>query len=160
MIRLLLVLLLTSGIANAGEAVQIASQKLVVDHPNNRAEFAGQVMLKRSDFLLRCDRLVAHYREKAGGELMKAEAFGNIRMEHGDKRGKADEAVYQQYGGTLTLIGNAEMVEPGRTVRGEKIVHHLESARTEIVQGEEGGRVRLSIDSEKSLSEDKEKPAP
>lgn len=151
---------LVSAVAHGAEPVRIESERLEVVHQQNRADFTGDVLLTRSDFELRCDRLVAYYKDRTGGELDRAEAFGHVTMVQGEKRGRGDTAIYRQKEGVLTLVGNAEMVEPGRTVRGEKIVHHLESTRTEVQQGEKGGRVHLSIEAEDDAPEKKEEAAP
>lgn len=151
---------LFSTAACAAESVRIESDSLAVTHQKKRADFRGNVHLTRGDFKLQCDRLVAYYKEQAGGELDHAEAFGHVKMSQGEKRGAGDTAIYLQKEGVLTLIGNAEMEEPGRVVRGEKIVHHLESTRTEVQQSEDGGRVRLSIDPDEEAPETKKEAAP
>lgn len=151
---------LFSTAAHAADSVRIESDRLAVTHQENRADFRGSVHLTRGDFELRCDRLVAYYKERAGGELDHAEAFGHVKMSQGEKRGAGDQAIYRQREGVLTLIGNAVMEEPGRTVRGEKIVHHIESTRTEVQQSEQGGRVRLSIDPDEETPEAGKKAAP
>lgn len=146
-------------LAYAADPVRIESERLEVIHQKNRAEFTGKVQLRRGDFELHCDRLVAYYKDQAGGELDRAEAFGNVTVSQGEKHGHGNEALYQQKGGILTLTGNAEMEEPGRTIRGETIVHLIESNHTEVKQSEAGGRVHLSIEPDEAPAAKDEKPA-
>jgi len=145
---LLLLPLLWSGFACAVEPVQIKSDSLLVEHARKHAEFKGHVWLKRDDFELRCDRLVVKYRERAGGELDHAEAYGNVSMQQGDQQGHSDEALYEQARGVLTLIGNAKVQDSSGMVRGEKIVHDINSGETVVLQGVKGERVRLFIEEE------------
>ncbi len=154
---LFLCVVLLSGMANA-EPVQIRSESLLVEHGIKRAEFKGSVWLKRDDFELRCDRLVVEYHEKMGGELDHAEAYGNVSMQQGEKQGSSNEAVYEQNRGILTLIGSAKVEDTSGMVRGEKIVHNINTKKTVVLQGVRGKRARFFIEDEK-LESDKGKQA-
>ncbi|MDX8398300.1 MAG: lipopolysaccharide transport periplasmic protein LptA [Mariprofundaceae bacterium] len=124
--------------------VEIESEQMNVDHLNHKAEFKGGVHLVRGDFDLRCDRLLAYYQDN---ELQRAEAFGRVRMQQGDKRGASNKAVFDQASDVLTLIGEASVEDGQGVIRGEKIVHHINGGQTQVMQGE-GGRVRLNIESD------------
>jgi lipopolysaccharide transport protein LptA len=126
--------------------LRITSETLVVNHAKNRAQFSGSVHLTRDNFELRCDRLVAFYSQKAGGELEQAEAYGNVSMRQGEKRGSSNEAIYKQSEGILILIGKAKVEDPEGMVRGEKIVHNIHTMETRVQQGAAGERVRLTFD--------------
>lgn len=141
-----LLLLLVTQPALAGPVV-ITSQSLAVNHAQNEAEFRGGVHLVRDDFDLRCDHLTAHYSPDGKGELKRAEAFGRVRMQQGGKRGVSDKAVYDPPKGTLILIGDASVEDADGVVRGEKIVHHIATQETRVLQGS-GGRVRMTIESD------------
>lgn len=144
--------LASTSLVEAGP-LQVESETLSVEHAINRVEFTGAVHLTRDDFELRCDRLVAFYKQQAGGELERAEAYGSVIMEQGEKRGFSNEAVYKQYEGILILIGEAKVEDPEGTIQGEKIIHNIVTTETRIDQGEAGGRVHLTFedDNEKSV---------
>lgn len=126
--------------------LQITSETLDVNHAKNRAQFSGSVHLIRDDFELRCDRLVAFYRQQAGGELEQAEAYGNVSMQQGEKHGSSNEAIYKQSEGILILIGKAKVEDPEGMIQGEKIVHNINTTETRVPQGAAGERVRLTFD--------------
>jgi len=136
-----------TNIAWAGGAVTIESEQMTVDHLHNQAEFTGGVHLIRGDFDLRCDRLLAYYQNN---ELQRAEAFGRVRMQQGQKRGASKQATYSKQDDVLTLIGKASVEDKDGVIRGEKIIHSIKTEHTQVTQGN-GGRVRMSIESEDSV---------
>ncbi|NOR72950.1 MAG: lipopolysaccharide transport periplasmic protein LptA [Mariprofundaceae bacterium] len=153
--------LFSASLVEAGP-LRITSESLVVDHAKNRAEFSGTVHLTRDDFELRCDRLVAFYSQKAGGELEQAEAYGNVSMRQGEKHGSSNEAIYKQSEGILILIGKAKVEDPEGTIQGEKIIHNIQTTETRVQQGAVGERVRLTfdVDGDEQDSTPAGKPAP
>lgn len=142
----LLVLFMVSSCYAA--PVQIKSDSLVVEHQKSRAQFDRNVWLKREDFELRCDRLVVRYKQEMGGEVEQAEAYGHVTMQQGEKRGSSNEAIYQQAAGMLTLIGNAKVESPDGLIQGEKVLHNINTNKTTVLQGEDGGRARFVIEEE------------
>jgi lipopolysaccharide export system protein LptA len=139
--------------------LQITSKSLVVDHTKNRAQFSGAVHLTRDDFELRCDRLVAFYKAQAGGELERAEAYGNVSMQQGEKHGSSNEAIYKQSKGILILIGKAKVEDPEGVIQGEKIVHNINTTETKIQQGAAGERVHLTFDADGDSDKQDSAPA-
>lgn len=41
--------------------MQIEAEKMIFFHKENKAEFTGNVQVKRDDFIMNCDRLVVNY---------------------------------------------------------------------------------------------------
>lgn len=146
----MLVLAIGCGMPAWAGPLHVQAEKLEVLHAKQQAIFTGDVLLTRDDFWLRCDRLLAYYQEQGGG-LERAEAFGHVRLQQGDKDGTAERAILDQRANTLTLIGHAVMEQAGGRVSGEIIVHDLTHRRTEIKPGK-GGRVKLHLESEKGLA--------
>lgn len=134
----------TSG----GGPVRITSDSLIVDHAKKRADFTGVVHLQRDNFTLRSDRLVVFYREEMGGDIERADAYGNVVMTQQEKQGSSDRAIYRQRENELELIGNAEVTGQEGTVRGESLLHHLDTKLTTVKQGESGKRARMTIEEE------------
>lgn len=138
-------LCLMANIAWAAEnSVTIESEQMTVDHLRSQAEFKGGVHLVRGDFDLRCDRLLAYYQNN---ELQRAEAFGRVRMQQGQKRGASKQAIYNKKTDILTLIGKASVEDSDGVIRGEKIIHNIKTEHTQVMQGK-GERVRMSIESD------------
>lgn len=134
--------------ASGGGKVRISSDSLVIEHQKNRAEFHGSVHLERDDFDLHSDRLVVIYLHETGGEIDRAEAYGHVVMQQGEKRGTSDSAIYRQRANELEMAGGAEVSDNRGTVRGEKLLHHIDTKETSVVQGEAGQRARMVIEDE------------
>jgi len=113
-------------------------------HKTSQAEFVHNVHLKRDEFELRCDKLIAYYKEN---QLDHAEAFGNVKLKQGEITGSSEKAILDQAKGTLTLIGNAILQQQGSRVQGETIIHFIDQEKT-IVQPKHGGRTRMVIESD------------
>ncbi len=145
MVILLLALASSSAWAESG-AVEIESGKMIFFHKTSQAEFNQNVVLKRDDFQLRCDKLIAYYKNN---KLDHAEAFGHIKIKQGTVTGTSNKAVLNQTEGKLTLIGNAIMQQQGSRVQGETITHYINQEKT-IVQPKAGGRTRMVIESDSS----------
>ncbi len=142
MFMLMMVYFFMTGSVWAAGAVQIESEQMTVNHLKSQAEFKGGVHLIRDDFELRCDRLLAFYKNNT---LQRAKAFGRVRMKQGSKRGASEKATFNQATHMLTLIGKASVEDKNGVVRGEKIQHNLETKHTQVMKGA-GGRVKFTIE--------------
>jgi len=123
--------------------VTVQADHLDIWHNKQQALFTGNVHLKRDDFELFCDKLEVFYTRGSGIE--RAEATGHVRMQQGDRHGRADSAELDNKRQILTLSGHAEMEQPGGRIEGETIIHNIQKKTTEVRQGKEG-RVKLRID--------------
>jgi len=123
--------------------VNIEAEKMTVYHKKDQVIFTTKVHLTRQDFELYCDRLIVYYTDK---NLDRAEAFGHIRMLHGKARGTSDKAVLNQRKNTVTLIGNAVLVQDGNRIEGETITHDMTKDKT-VVLPAKGGRTHMTIES-------------
>lgn len=127
-------------------SVEIESDKMVFMHKSERAEFINKVHMKRDDFELYCDKLVAFYKNN---KLERAEASGHIRLVQKEITGSSDKAILDQTNNTLTLIGNAVLEQPGGRIEGETIVHNMNREET-TVHSVKGGRTHMTIDSDET----------
>ncbi|MDQ6959354.1 MAG: lipopolysaccharide transport periplasmic protein LptA [Mariprofundaceae bacterium] len=125
--------------------VTVQADHLDIWHNKQQALFTGNVHLKRDDFELFCDKLKVFYTEGSGIE--RAEATGHVRMQQGDRHGRADSAKLDNKRQILTLSGHAEMEQPGGHIEGETIIHNIQKKTTEVRQGKDG-RVKLRIDTD------------
>jgi len=125
----------------AGPA-EIEAGKMDFLHKENRAIFTEDVHLKRDDFELWCDRLVAYFVDNS---LDHAEAFGHIRLKQGKISGTSEKATLDQKKGVLTLIGHAVLTQEGNRVEGETIIHNTRNERT-VIKPAKGGRTHMTIE--------------
>jgi lipopolysaccharide export system protein LptA len=159
---LLICAVLLPASAQAAESLptNITADTMMLEHAKQTAVFKGHVVLLRKDFRLYADRLVVHYDPKNNAQLRKAEAYGHVKIDQGQTNGTSDEARYDRKQGNIILIGNAVLREPGRTVRGERIVHDLRRHDTQV-ENQGGGRVHLHLDgNDKASAKHGKLPAP
>jgi len=131
-----------------GESVRITSGSMLVDHRKQRAEFARAVHLVRDDFTLDGDRLIVLYRQQGGGEIEQAEAYGHVVMRQGEKQGVSESAVYNQERNELLMVGNAEVSDASGSVKGERLIHHLDTKLTTVEKGASEKRATMFIEEE------------
>lgn len=124
--------------------MEIESSKMTFLHKIERAEFVEKVHVKRDDFELYCDRLLAYYKNN---KLDRAEAFGHIKLIQKDVTGTSDKAILDQKNNKITLIGNAVLEQAGGRVEGETIVHDMNLEKT-VVHPAKGGRTHMTIESD------------
>jgi len=145
LLAILLIPLITCiPMQSQAETVQIEAGKMVLLHKKSQAEFTHDVHVKRGNFELFSDRLLAFYNDSG---LERAEAFGNIKLLQGNVKGSANKAILNQKDNTITLIGNAVLEQDGNRLRGEKIIHNLKLEET-LVLPAKGGRTHLTIESD------------
>ncbi|WP_232726380.1 lipopolysaccharide transport periplasmic protein LptA [Mariprofundus ferrinatatus] len=127
-------------------AMEIESDRMVFQHKSERAEFISNVHLKRDDFELWCDKLLAYYKNS---QLDHTEAFGHVRLAQKGITGSSDKAIFDQKNNRLTLIGNAVLEQDGSRITGETIIHDMRNEKT-VVQPRKGGRTHMTIESDKA----------
>jgi len=150
MLKLAMLMLFSIAAVAADEVppqpMQIEADQLEVEHSSGQAKFSGHVKLIRGAFVLYSDRLTAYYGDEGGKmHFSHGRAEGNVRFEEGDRHGRADAVMFDQGGGVVTLLGGAELEQPGGQLSGDSIEYDLNSGDTRVHQGETG-RVKLRIE--------------
>jgi len=130
------------------EPTEIRAKRMEMSHTQRKVIFTGAVTLKRGDFILHCDRLVAYYTEPAR-QLERAEAFGHVRMQQAGTTGRSREATLDYRKQLLTLRGDAFVQEQQGSLEGAQIVYNMKTRHTQV-QAPASGRARLLLESDDS----------
>jgi lipopolysaccharide export system protein LptA len=125
------------------QPIQIKSDELNADNAKKTATFVGNVVARQGDLVLYADKLVVTYGEK-GDALSRAEAFGNMRIVQGARRGQADHGVYDTVKGTIVMDGSPKVFQGDNTIAGSVITYYLDEDRS-VVSGGPGVRVEAVI---------------
>ena len=133
-------------------ATTIEADRMVAEQQQKFARFDGNVELVTDQLHLFSDHLTAHYRDRLGGAIERAEASGHVRIRHKGSTGRADHATLDQGRDLLILSGNAELTEQGRLIRGGRIEHHLKGGDTTVTEGRQGKRVHIHIDDDSNTT--------
>lgn len=150
-LAILLCLAVAAGVCTAQAApaernslpIEIKSNELVTDSAAKTATFAGKVSARQGDITIYSDKLVVRYGSDSR-EVEKVEAFGNVRIVQGNRRGEASHAVYDSKGGKIILDGNPKVFQGEDVISGKVITYFLDEQRS-VVTGEPGARVEAII---------------
>jgi len=123
--------------------IQVKSDELTADNNKRSATFIGNVVATQGDLTLFADKLVITYGEQ-GKELVRAEAFNNVRFVHGARKGEAAHGVYDLAKGTIVLDGRPKIIQGENLISGEVITYYPNEERS-TVSGGQGGRVEAVI---------------
>ncbi|MFQ5355136.1 MAG: lipopolysaccharide transport periplasmic protein LptA [Mariprofundaceae bacterium] len=135
------------------ESVQIESDRLEIIQQRQEAIFSGHVKLRRGNFELNADEVIARYDQGSVTRgITNATANGHVSIRMGDKHGKADQATLDQSQGLVELTGHAEITQKSGTIQGDTIIYKIKEDTINVLQGK-SGRVRVHIDSPQVLQQ-------
>ncbi|MBI5886390.1 MAG: lipopolysaccharide transport periplasmic protein LptA [Deltaproteobacteria bacterium] len=121
--------------------VVITSESMEASRDEGTVVFTGNVVAIE-DFTLCSDELhISYGKEK---EITEMTASGRVRIFQADRKALADKAEYDRIKRTLVLTGGAEVIQCSDTVRGDRIIVHIDDEDA-VVQSESGGRVKAVI---------------
>lgn len=131
----------------------ITSEIMTIHNKERKAVFERNVVLTRTDLIVRSDEMVVFFEPEAKGddqsgestdadsqEIQKVEAFGHVVIEQKGKKAESEQAVYFSKDNKLVLTGNPVAWQEGARVSGDKMTLFLDENRS-IVEG--GSRVIL-----------------
>lgn len=129
--------------------IEISADALEVQDQTSQAVFTGNVNVKQADMLLRADRLEVFY---AGGSvtdvtggpsgIKKIEAKGNVFVTSKEDSAQGDSAVYEPDKGIVTMRGNVILTRGENVLKGTELVVNLNTGRSVMTAGGDGGRVK------------------
>ncbi|MDR0680210.1 MAG: hypothetical protein LBF42_04265 [Puniceicoccales bacterium] len=114
--------------------------------------FSGNVVVVSDKFEMSSDRLEVISSKgydflRSGGcgaaSIKEVHAFGNVKFTQDCRHGVANEVIFDSASDTITLLGNARIITPEGTARGDKLYLTRSS---NLVKVESAGRSTISID--------------
>jgi lipopolysaccharide export system protein LptA len=139
--------------SRSSEPIKIKSDHLVTDNDRKIATFTGNVAARQGDLTIYSDKMVISYSEQ-DSDVSSTEAFGNVKMIQGERRGQSDHAIYDAKRATITLDGNPKVFQNNDTVTGKIIIYYLDEDRSEVISGK-GSRVEAVIHPKEKSSDGK-----
>ena len=126
----------------AADATVVTADKLTFDYIKKFALFENNVVVNDPRLQLNANRLTIIFTEDGGAQTIKAE--GKVLLTQGDKKARADVAVYEVATGRIVLSGGPPQVMQGRNIlEGEVITFWRDQQRLECKP-----RARLVVYSE------------
>ncbi|MBN1104262.1 MAG: hypothetical protein JXL84_12670 [Deltaproteobacteria bacterium] len=140
-------------VAGKGEATVIRSNSLEIDNRKKVVSFLGEVEAKRSDMVIKCRKMLVHYRDK-GGEgapdksgfrIERIVASGDVKIDRADGgSATADEVVYYEEEEKLVLSGKPVVKQGEDFVEGSVITLYLKEDRS-VVEGSGDRKARAVL---------------
>ena len=121
----------TAGGARNSQPIQIKSNYLTTDRAKMTAVFTGKVVARQADVVIYCDRMVIYYSEEEK-DVDKVEAFGNVRIIQGNRRGFSGHGIYENKAGKIILDDNPKVYQDEDEVSGKVITYFVETQQSEV----------------------------
>lgn len=135
------------------EAISIHADRMTIQGQEDRITFEGQVTLQKGDLLLQAETAQVYFTPTPPGKAARSSALldptshpartvsrialsGGVNVRHGARRAKAQEGVYNQDEGRLTLTGTPEVWEAGYHVKGKTMTFFLREDRSLIEESQ------------------------
>jgi lipopolysaccharide export system protein LptA len=131
----------------------IKSDTLEIDNKRRVVTFVGNVEAVRGDMVIRCSKMLVHYREagaqkatdQKGPKIDRIVASGEVRIQRAEGGlATAEEAVYYQDTEKVVLTGKPVVKQGEDFVEGEVITLFLMEDRS-LVEGADNQKVRAVL---------------
>jgi lipopolysaccharide transport protein LptA len=115
-------------------ALRITADTIMADDVAGRADLTGAVEVVAGPRHMWAGNAVLELDPQTGA-LRRLRAGGGVRIEEGERRGRADRGSYDLVKRTLLLEGNADFTEGVSRLRGERIHVNLTTRQVEVERG-------------------------
>ncbi len=133
--------------------IVITSQTLEFDNKRKVVVFTGNVVAKREDFTINCQKMLLYYLDSQTGRVEGKEelkidriiATGQVKISRPDGGlAKAEKAIYYENDEKVILTGNPGVRQGTDFVEGSRITLFLKEKRS-IVEGSESKKVKAVL---------------
>lgn len=110
------------------DPIDIKSDSLEAHNKERKVIFVGNVQARQRDILIFADRLTTFY-DKAGKDVDRIVAEGNVKITQNDKVGTGREAIFENASRKISLMGDPHLWQGKDELRGELITVFLDEDR-------------------------------
>lgn len=153
--------------ADRDQPADIEADDTEIDFKTGKRTFTGNVIVVQGTLRIKADKVVANYKD---GNLINATAWGKLARFKSRPDGKPDDVeglgqkiFVNQQQNTLTLTGDATLVQGANTARGQQIIYNLANDTLKIKGGSRlgaGGSTGKARPNRKLEDPFKDDPAP
>lgn len=140
--------------ASDNPPIRVTAKRMVSQEAENSVVFMGKVHAVQGETVINCEEMTVFYKQeqakKEGTEqIEKLICIDDVEVTSGNWLGTSNRMEYYDKAKKIILIGDAKAWKGNNMVQGEKIIHFLESGRSEVEQPtgdkEGGGQVEMII---------------
>ncbi len=113
------------------EPIQFTSDRLIFNQGENLAELFDEVKIIQGKTVLSADYVKAIYSKT--NKLEKVFAERNIELKSEQDIARADTAVYSLTENSISLIGNARLIQGANNIMADKILINTETGLTQLL---------------------------
>ena len=118
--------------SDRGKPMEFSSDSLIYNQEENVAELFDQVEIKQGNSVLSAQYIKAIY-SKTNNELEKIFAERNVELKSKNDIARANNAIYLLTEDTISLTGNAHLIQGGNNILADKIIINTKTGRTELL---------------------------
>ena len=113
------------------EPIEFTSDRLIFNQGENLAELFDEVKIIQGNTVLSADYVKAIYSKT--NKLEKVFAERNIELKSEQDIARADTAVYSLTENSISLIGNAQLIQGANNIMADKILINTETGLTQLL---------------------------
>ena len=113
------------------EPIEFNSDRLIFNQGENLAELFDEVKIIQGKTVLSADYVKAIYSKT--NKLEKVFAERNIELKSEQDIAKADTAIYSLTENSISLIGNAQLIQGANNIMADKILINTETGLTQLL---------------------------
>ena len=113
------------------EPIEFNSDRLIFNQGENQAELFDEVKIIQGKTVLSAEYVKAIYSE--ANKLEKVFAERNIELKSEKDIARADTAVYSLTENSISLIGNARLIQGANNIMADKILINTETGLTQLL---------------------------
>ena len=113
------------------EPIEFNSKRLILNQGQNQAELFDEVKIIQGKTVLSADYVKAIYSKT--NKLEKVFAERNIELKSEQDVARADTAVYSLTENSISLIGNARLIQGANNIMADKILINTETGLTQLL---------------------------
>ena len=113
------------------EPIEFNSDRLIFNQGENQAELFDKVKIIQGKTVLSAEYVKAIYSET--NKLEKVFAERNIELKSEQDIAKADTAIYSLKENSISLIGNARLIQGANNIMADKILINTETGLTQLL---------------------------
>lgn len=112
------------------DRLEVTSERLELDTNGKKADFIGNVVVRKGRLYLRCEQLTATY--DGDGVATRVLARGKVKLSHGDIFATASNAAYDRATDIVSLDGGPVVWRATQKISGTAMRIHLKTERIEV----------------------------
>jgi lipopolysaccharide export system protein LptA len=113
------------------EPIEFNSDRLTLNQEKNLAELFGGVKITQGKTVLSAEYVKAIYSET--NKLEKVFAERNIELKSNEDIARADKAIYSLTDNSISLTGNAKLVQGANNIMADQILINTETGMTQLL---------------------------